>query len=331
MSQCVSVAIFAQALTRALMPLQDVQHESWRCRRCWTPNWRRRSQCYRCHDLAPGAVSPWPPTWEHENQCAPEAPAVVKSALKSGESEVAGAEFQITPWSPERRQASRVLTMKTAESATGSSASASNPLIRYPTSTWASSVYPGLRACAPQPSPLVLYGPQVHDYGPAVVKSACETSRQRAPMQSSAQPQGSQAAQPQAAQPQGMGFVSKIISQTSWYVDRLELHLRTEEVHVHGGEAWESLSENEMTLNSDEYICAVTQQNFQVGYLGSALIFHLSSGRVISILGSASNKKAKSVIELVAPSAKQIIDLKFEGSRLAGVITAPVSFEFFEC
>ena len=260
---CVSVAILAQILIVAQVGIMNIgEWTSWSCKKCHTPNWHWRAQCYRCrqypdgHDLAPG-----PSQSSHE---------------------------QVGGWRDR---------IGTAENQAGRFASASDPRDRDSALDQDANEGEG-----PTILPWIL-PPWPH----SLFRSTCSASTSRS----------------EEAPFQWQGLVSKICSRTGWYVDCLALHLRTGEVHVHGGGC--GVSQNEMQLNSDEYICAVTQQNFHVGYLGSALIFHLSSGRMISIEGSTGNKKKKNVIRLAAPSDEQIMDLEFEGSRLARVLTAPAS------
>jgi len=85
--------------------------------------------------------------------------------------------------------------------------------------------------------------------------------------------------------------VASIGGRADWYVDAVELRLRNGAVHIYGGNGGNAKPLEE--LDTGEVIVAVEQRNLQVGHLGSALLFHLSSGRTITVSGHYGNKKCK--------------------------------------
>ena len=110
------------------------------------------------------------------------------------------------------------------------------------------------------------------------------------------------------------GAVRRICGRTGWFVDAVELHLRSGEICAHGSGSGEAHHEEE--LHPDEYICAVGQRNFHVGFLGSALTFYLSSRREITFEGTCGNKKVRDVTKFDALVGEQVFDVKFDRSRL---------------
>ena len=126
------------------------------------------------------------------------------------------------------------------------------------------------------------------------------------------------------------GVVSKISSRTAWYVDKVVLHLRDGGTSSHGLDG--GIAQADEHLHATEHICAVEQMNHQVGNLGTTLIFHLSSGRVIRIAGSSGLRKWKTHEKLTVSAGEQIHSLEFAGSKLVGVWKAPTTeTEIIEC
>ena len=84
------------------------------------------------------------------------------------------------------------------------------------------------------------------------------------------------------------------------------------------------MEEVEHKLVDGEYITGVDQLNHHVGFLGSGLTFHLSSGRAIAIGGTRGKKRKRSFESLKAPEGEQIYDLAFNGGELTRVVTKNV-------
>ena len=79
--------------------------------------------------------------------------------------------------------------------------------------------------------------------------------------------------------------VKRIQSRTGWYVDYVELEYRDGTFERHGnGSGGYSVTND--ALQVGETIVEVAQQGWSHGYLGSALIIKLSTGREIKIAGS---------------------------------------------
>jgi hypothetical protein len=116
------------------------------------------------------------------------------------------------------------------------------------------------------------------------------------------------------------GSVTKITGRTGWYVDSVALHTGEEKIE-YGSSGGDNDSIND--LRPGEYICAVTQKNYDVGYLGSSLVFHLSSGRDVAIEGKPwAHKKCRFQDQFAVNEGEKVVGLEFEGSRLVGLICA---------
>jgi len=114
--------------------------------------------------------------------------------------------------------------------------------------------------------------------------------------------------------------VASIGGRADWYVDGVELRFRNGAVHIYGGNGGNAQPLEE--LDAGEVIVAVEQRNLQVGHLGSALLFHLSSGRTITVSGQFGNKKCKQKKTYEAPRGHLIHELVFKGCELVDVVTA---------
>jgi len=114
--------------------------------------------------------------------------------------------------------------------------------------------------------------------------------------------------------------VTKITGRTGWYVDFVALHTGEGKIE-YGSSGGDNDSIND--LRPGEYICAVTQKNYDVGYLGSSLVFHLSSGRDVAIEGKPwAQKKCRFQDQFAVNEGEKLVGLEFEGSRLVGLICA---------
>ena len=83
--------------------------------------------------------------------------------------------------------------------------------------------------------------------------------------------------------------VTQIQCKTGWYVDYVELTYEDGSSEGYGNQD-KGTSIKYETLNVGETIIEAEQQGWTYGYLGSALIFRLSTGRVIKIHGSSGQK-----------------------------------------
>ena len=95
--------------------------------------------------------------------------------------------------------------------------------------------------------------------------------------------------------------VKQIKCKTGWYVDYVELKYEDGSCEGHGNHEKGTSTKCE-TLNVGETIIEAEQQGWSYGYLGSALIFRLSTGREIKIHGSSGqkNKGAEKVFYIVS-------------------------------
>ena len=117
-------------------------------------------------------------------------------------------------------------------------------------------------------------------------------------------------------------MVVAISARTGWYVDGV--HFKMSDGTVTSWGTGGGQQEVEHKLVAGEYITGVDQLNHHVGYLGSGLTFHLSSGREIAIGGTCGKKKKRSFESLKAPEGQQIYDLIFKGSELTRVVAMTV-------
>ena len=117
-------------------------------------------------------------------------------------------------------------------------------------------------------------------------------------------------------------MVVAISARTGWYVDGL--HFKMSDGTVASWGTGGGQQEVEHKLVAGEYITGVDQLNHHVGYLGSGLTFHLSSGREIAIGGTCGKKRKRSFESLKAPEGEQIYDLAFNGGELTRVVTMKV-------
>ena len=114
-----------------------------------------------------------------------------------------------------------------------------------------------------------------------------------------------------------MKGVHIIRSRTGWYIDKVEF--------IGWGdwsEEWAATEgcgggpPEEHPLAIDEKIIKIEQRNWSKGFLGSALLFSLSSGRTLHIHGTHNTKKMHEQKVLEAPDGWEFTTLAFEGSEL---------------
>ena len=111
--------------------------------------------------------------------------------------------------------------------------------------------------------------------------------------------------------------VKQIISRTGWYVDYVEFKYDDGSSDGHGNHDRGTSTKCE-TLNAGETIIEAEQQGWSYGYLGSALIFRLSTGREIKIHGS-SGQKNQGAKKFSTSENYPITNLLFDDSKLVDV------------
>ena len=112
--------------------------------------------------------------------------------------------------------------------------------------------------------------------------------------------------------------VSMISARTGWFVDCVRFCMSDGKVTSWGGDGGTQVCQYE--LRAGEYIERVEQVNQdKVGYLGSCLIFHLSSSREIQIRGTrGQRRKGKVSMYRTTKVGQQIDGLVFKDGVLAG-------------
>lgn len=117
------------------------------------------------------------------------------------------------------------------------------------------------------------------------------------------------------------GAVMQIRGKLCSAVDRVELQSWKGHTLSYGGHGGGPVGP--WKLKHDEFITCVEQEfrDTDLGYLGNELAFFTSSGRVFTLTGSY----ARRVHRFAAKRGSEICGLNFDGSRLTGVRTRPIS------
>eukprot|EP00929_Paragymnodinium_shiwhaense_P114780 TRINITY_DN83295_c0_g1_i1.p1 TRINITY_DN83295_c0_g1~~TRINITY_DN83295_c0_g1_i1.p1 ORF type:complete len:618 (-),score=131.32 TRINITY_DN83295_c0_g1_i1:49-1902(-) len=106
----------------------------------------------------------------------------------------------------------------------------------------------------------------------------------------------------------------------SWYgaaVDAVSLRLRNGQNNHSGGSG--GVRHFSTFLDKDELIIAVAQEGPGL-YMGTALVFYTSLGRVIEVRGDEARRRG----QFAAPSDSQIVGLQFAGPRLVGILVEDI-------
>jgi len=114
------------------------------------------------------------------------------------------------------------------------------------------------------------------------------------------------------------GAVERIGGSVGSAVDRVALHMRDGSCRSYGGSG--GSRQVPQTFSQGEFIVAVEQAR-RFAYLGNAIAFYTSEGRVISFTGMAAARCRRFSVR----RGRQVCGLAFEGSRLASVMTCPAS------